>query len=133
MTMSITDLCLLVDDMDRSITFYRDAMGLKVKRLDTGFAEFHAGPTTLALWLRNDIAANLDAPGLRKPGTGIMAAVRLADPEAVDAEVARLEGSGITMSHAPQAWPWNAYAAYFNDPDDHLWEIYSWMGAPRTL
>lgn len=133
MSLVLTDLCLLVEDIDRSVAFYRDAVGLAVKRHDTGFAEFHAGPSTLALWLRDDIAANLDAPRLRVPGVGVMAAARLPDRAAVDAEAARLEAAGATISHLPQTWPWNAYAAYFSDPDGHLWEIYCWMGAPRKL
>jgi len=27
----------------------------------------------------------------------------------------------------PQAYPWNAYACYFTDPEDNLWEIYTWL------
>lgn len=129
----ITDLCLLVADMDRSVAFYRDRMGLAVKRLDAGFAEFHTGDATLALWLRDDIAGNLDSPRLREGGCGVMAAVRLPDRDAVDREAARLKAAGVALSHPAQEWPWNAYAAYFPDPDGHLWELYCWMGAPRTL
>lgn len=133
MTITLSDLCLLVDDMDRSVAFYRDTMGLEVKRLDTGFSEFHTGACTLALWLRSDISGNLDMPRLREQGTGVMAAVRMPDRDAVDAETARLEAAGVAISRQPQEWPWNAYASYFDDPDGNLWEVYCWMGEPRTL
>jgi len=33
----------------------------------------------------------------------------------------------------PKTYPWHAHAAYFSDPDDNLWEIYCWVGPPRTL
>ena len=39
-TSSISDLCFLVEDLDRAIAFYRDRVGFKLRRLAPGFADF---------------------------------------------------------------------------------------------
>ncbi len=41
--------------------------------------------------------------------------------------------SGVVFRAAPKTYPWHAHAAYFSDPDYHMWEIYCWVGPPRTL
>ena len=46
---SISDFCLLVQDLERAIEFYRDRVGFKLRRLAPGFADFftarrHPGP-----------------------------------------------------------------------------------------
>lgn len=130
----LTDVCLLVEEIPRSVAFYRDRLGFALKRLDTGFAEFWTGGVILALWQRSDIAGNVGLPeALRPGGPSVMVAVRLASVEAVDAEVARLAAAGVVFEGGAKLWPWNAYAAYFKDPDGHLWEIYHWAGAPRVV
>jgi catechol 2,3-dioxygenase-like lactoylglutathione lyase family enzyme len=39
----------------------------------------------------------------------------------------------VAFRSPPKTYPWHAHAAYFSDPDDNLWEIYCWVGPPRTL
>lgn len=130
----LTDVCLLVQDLDRSVAFYRDRLGFALKRLDTGFAEFWTGGVILALWARADIAANVGLPAaLSGRGPSVMLAVRVHSAEAVDAEHARLAAAGVSFVAPPVLHPWNAYAAYFEDPDGHLWELYHWAGAPRVV
>jgi hypothetical protein len=38
----------------------------------------------------------------------------------------------VVFRSPPKTYPWHAHAAYFSDPDDNLWEIYCWIGPPRT-
>ena len=129
----LSDVCLLVEDVARSVEFYRDRLGFAVKRLDTGFAEFWTGGVILALWQRDDLADNLDLPAARRAGTSTMVAVRMDSAADIDREYARLSAAGVGFHAPPADYAWNAYAAYFGDPDGHLWEIYHWRGAPRTL
>ncbi len=129
----ISDVCLLVADVSRSVAFYHEVLGLAVKRLDTGFAELWTGGAILALWQRDDIADNLALPEARRRGTSAMLAVRLETAADVDREYARLSEAGLRFKGPPTDYAWNAYAAYFSDPDGHLWEIYAWQGEPRTL
>ena len=129
----ISDNCLLVTDMARSATFYHDVLGLAFKRLNTGFAEFSTHGAIVALWQRNYIANNLSLPEARGGGMGMMLAVRMEAAADVDREYERLSKAGIRFIGPPAEYAWNAYAAYFFDPDGPLWEIYSWRGEPRTL
>lgn len=130
---NLTDACLLVADIPRSVAFYRDRLGLGVKRLDTGFAEFWTNGVILALWQRDDIADNLALPDVRSGGASCMMAVRLPSRGDLDREYERLIAAGVDFLAPPADYPWNAYCAYFRDPDGHLWELYCWPGAPRTL
>lgn len=130
---NMSDVCLLVADISRSVSFYHEILGLAVKRLDTGFAELWTQGATLALWQRDDIADNLVMPEIRRGGTSVMLAVRMDKAADVDREYERLRKAGIRFKSPPTDYAWNAYAAYFSDPDGHLWEIYSWRGEPRKL
>jgi catechol 2,3-dioxygenase-like lactoylglutathione lyase family enzyme len=129
----ITDVALFVADLERAIAFYRDRMDLKVKRLDTGFAEFWMEGAVLALWEEADVRRALDFDGAPRRGPHAMVAIRLESSAAVDAAYAELVARGVAFRSPPQTYPWHAHAAYFSDPDDNLWEIYCWTGVPRTV
>jgi uncharacterized protein len=102
----ITDIALFVADLERAIAFYRDRLDLELKQLDSVFAEFQMEfqmeGTILALWEEADIRHALHFDDTPRCGPHAMVAIRMDT------------------------------AAYFSDPDDNLWEIYSWVGPPRT-
>lgn len=129
----VTDVGLFVSDVARSVAFYRDTLGLEVKRLDTGFAEFYLGNFVLAVWEADDLAGALRRPSFDRSGPHAMLAVRLDTPEELNALYEELVALGVPFAAAPADYPWNARGAYFTDPDDNLWELYCWLGAPRTL
>lgn len=129
----ITDMALFVADLDRAIAFYRDRLQLEMKRHDTGFAEFWMEGTILALWEEGDVRRALAFDGPPRRGPHTMLAIRLETAAAVDEAYAALTARGVVFRSAPTTYPWNAHAAYFSDPDDNLWELYCWVGAPRTL
>jgi catechol 2,3-dioxygenase-like lactoylglutathione lyase family enzyme len=129
----ITDIALFVADLPRAIAFYRDRMALELKRLDTGFAEFWMEGVVLALWEEGDVRRALDFDGPQRRGPHAMLAIRMDSTAAVDAAHAELVARGVAFRSAPRTYPWQAHAAYFSDPDDNLWEIYCWVGPPRTV
>ena len=129
----ITDIALCVADIDRAIAFYRNRLGLQLKRHDTGFAEFWTEGVILALWETGDLRHALGLPEERRVGPHAMVAIRLETGDAVDAAYAELKARGVAFSKPPETYPWGARAVYFTDPDDNLWEIYCWVRAPRTL
>lgn len=57
-----------VSDMDRSVAFYRDVLGLRLKFESPGWSEFDTGGTTLALH-----AVSREAPGESMGEAGPMA------------------------------------------------------------
>ena len=71
MAEAISDLCFLVQDLDRAIEFYRDRVGFKLRRLAPGFADFFTAGVTLALWQVDHMQSHLGLPpGLRREAAG---------------------------------------------------------------
>jgi catechol 2,3-dioxygenase-like lactoylglutathione lyase family enzyme len=129
MAEAISDICFLVEDLDRAIQFYRDRVGFKLRRLAPGFADFFTAGVTLALWQVDHMQSHLRLPrGLAsKGGWRAMAAVQVENSDRVHAMHQELSARGVSFLVEPRAYPWNAYACYFTDPEDNLWEIYTWL------
>ena len=128
----ISDVCMICQDLDRSIAFYRDKLGFQLRRKAEGFADFKSEHVVLALWEAGHIGEHVGIaespvdPSVHK----VMTALEVARAEEVDELHATLSANGVAMHGPPQAYPWNAYAFYFADPDGNLWEIYTWVGDP---
>jgi len=129
----ITDICFLVEDLERACAFYVQRLGFKPRRRAPGFADFKGAGITLALWEIDHIAENTGVSARRAPG-GVhkaCAAVELASPAQVDATYAELSAAGVAFQGPPADYSWNARCCYFADPDDNLWELYAWAeGGP---
>jgi catechol 2,3-dioxygenase-like lactoylglutathione lyase family enzyme len=126
----ITDSCLLVEDLARSLAFYRDLVGFPLRRRAPGFADFATEGVTLALWERGHMTEHTGIPTERLPQRrACMIAVQVESPSSVDQAYRELGDRGLSFLFSPTWYPWNAYACYFEDPDRHLWEIYAWGDA----
>jgi uncharacterized protein len=125
----ISDFCLLVQDLDRAIHFYRDLVGFQLRRLAPGFADFFTAGVTLALWQVDHMQTHLHVtPGAgERGGWRAMAAIQVDNAERVRTLYRELSTRGVPFLVEPQAYPWNAYACYFTDPEQNLWEIYTWQ------
>jgi catechol 2,3-dioxygenase-like lactoylglutathione lyase family enzyme len=129
---AISDVCILCEDVERSIAFYRDKLGFTLKHRAEGFADFSGAGLTLALWEIDHISAHTGIANTRGPGAHkVCIAVKLASAAEVDACHAELSARGVPFSGPPADHAWNAHACYFTGPDDELWELYSWRdGGP---
>lgn len=125
----ISDLCFLVDDLERSIAFYRDRAGFILRRQAPGFADFHTQGTTLALWERSHMVEQVGLSPMAADTRAwkTMAAVDLGSPDEVMHCYEALCLRGIEFAAPPRSYPWNAFACYFMDPDENLWELYAWQ------
>jgi catechol 2,3-dioxygenase-like lactoylglutathione lyase family enzyme len=125
----VSDFCFLVKDLDRAIAFYRDRVGFKLRRLAPGFADFSTTGVTVALWQVDHMQTHLKLP----PGTASrggwrsMAAIQVESSDRVHSLHQELSARGVPFAAGPQAYPWNAFACYFTDPEENLWEIYTWQ------
>lgn len=129
----ITDICMLVADVERSIDFYAGRLGFVLRRRAEGFADFKGAGITLALWEIGHMAAHTGVsptpapPGIHKA----CVAVELPSPAEVDRLHAELGQAGVRFVGPPADHAWNARCCYFADPDDNLWELYAWLeGGP---
>ena len=126
----ITVLTIGVDDLERSLAFYRDGMGLKTEGIVGG--EFAYGAVVffdlqngarLALWPRSSIAQDTGLPVQPHAATEFTIGHNVNSKDEVDAMMAQAAKAGATITKAAGATFWGGYAGYFQDPDGHLWEI----------
>jgi len=111
--------CLLVDDFDRSMAFYRDNLGLTVNSQDGKFADFKLEGTSLAVFQKSEATAMFPMEHMRKRG-GIVLAFQVPD---VGAACEELKSKGVEIFEGPKTTEWGQTVAYFKDPDGNIWEI----------
>ncbi|MEN6572343.1 MAG: VOC family protein [Anaerolineaceae bacterium] len=135
MKLVISDYCLIVSSVEKSIAFYKDVIGLPMRFRNENFADFDLGHgARLALWEHAHVAPVVGGAEMVGPkGNRTMGAIRLGSRESVDELTNSLAKKGVHIIRHPQEWPWGAYAAYFSDPDANLWEIYYWATTPHTI
>jgi catechol 2,3-dioxygenase-like lactoylglutathione lyase family enzyme len=136
MRAAINFITLAVEDLERSLAFYRDGLGWPTEGIvGTEFSDDETGADysivmfelggglALALWERHNLA--LDAhiepgpPGGAAHSLGIPAGSQAE----VDAMLAEAEAAGATIPAPAKMHPFGVYSGYFADPDGNLWEV----------
>jgi catechol 2,3-dioxygenase-like lactoylglutathione lyase family enzyme len=129
-------ITLAVADLDRSLEFYRDGLGLETEGVIatefTGDELNAAGAIVmfklgrgliLSLYPRTELAKDASVP-LGAPKTGEFSIGHIVETRSdVDAVLAQARAAGATLTASPRDRPWGIYSGYFRDPDGHLWEI----------
>lgn len=126
----VTLLTLGVDNLDRALRFYRDGLGWKTEGIvGTQFERgavvfFNLQPgLKLGLWERKNLAWDAGIPLQPSSSTEFALAHNVPSKEAVDQLIQQAARAGATILKPPGPAFWGGYAAYFADPDGHLWEI----------
>ncbi|MSQ06140.1 MAG: VOC family protein [Dehalococcoidia bacterium] len=126
----ITVITLGVDDLNRSLAFYRDGLGLPTQGIIGTEFEFGAVAffdlqpgLKLAIWPCDSISRDAGIGKFRHSPTEITIGHNVATTQEVDAVMAQAGRAGAKIVKPAQATFWGGYAGYFQDPDDHLWEI----------
>lgn len=127
---------LAVDDLARSLAFYREGLGFESPGIiGTEFVGDAANPggaaamfdleggLILSLYGREDLAKDAGIPVARPSSGEFSLGHVVARREDVDAVLARAVAAGAVSLGEPHDRPWGIYSAYFRDPDGHLWEI----------
>jgi catechol 2,3-dioxygenase-like lactoylglutathione lyase family enzyme len=126
----IAMITLAVDDLERSLRFYRDGLGLPTSGIMG--TEFEIGAVAffdlqdnlkLAIWPRTSLAQDSGVPLAPRSGTEFALAHNVASKEEVDTVMAQAKAAGAVIVKEAQKAFWGGYAGYFQDPDGHLWEI----------
>ena len=126
----ITVITIGVDNLERSLRFYRDGLGLKTEGIigtefEYGavvFLELQAG-LKLALWPRKSISRDTGLPLGNPSATEFTIGHNVSSKAAVDAVMAQAKSAGAVIVKLAQDTFWGGYAGYFQDPDQHLWEV----------
>lgn len=126
----ITVLTLGVDDLKKSLAFYRDGLGLPTKGI-VG-TEFEHGAVAffdlqpglqLALWPRADLAHDAKIAQTPRSTTEFSIGHNVNSKAEVDAIMEQAKRAGARIVKPAGDTFWGGYAGYIQDPDDHLLEV----------
>ncbi|HAY3501316.1 VOC family protein [Elizabethkingia anophelis] len=126
----ITVLTLGVDNLEKSVEFYRDGLGFPTegiigKEFEYGAVAFFdlENGCKLALWPRKSIAKdtglNLDKPS----ATELTIGYNVENIEEVNTIMELAEKAGAKILKPAENTFWGGYSGYFQDLDNHIWEI----------
>jgi catechol 2,3-dioxygenase-like lactoylglutathione lyase family enzyme len=119
----ITLLTLGVDDLERSLTFYRDGLGLPTEGIEQDVVFFKLRGTWLSLYANASLARDVGLGPRVKGFAGITIAHNVRTREEVDALLDRAKRAGAAIPTPAREMSWGGYVGYFVDPDGHAWEV----------
>ena len=126
----INILTLGVDDLERSLAFYRDGMDLATDGIIG--KEFEDGAILLFKMKDDFILALYPTASLAKDAKVTATKARLGaasigqlvkSKAEVDAVIRQAEQAGAIVTDPPHDRFWGGYSGYFHDPNGYLWEI----------
>jgi uncharacterized protein len=127
----LTVLTLGVNDLEKSVAFYRDGLGWRTEGIigqdiENGAVAFFdlQNGVKLALWPQESLAkdAGLDDTTPNNP-TAFSLGHNVSSKEEVDTAFDKAVQAGASTVLKPEDKAWGGYAGYFRDLDGHLWEV----------
>ncbi|UBF24566.1 VOC family protein [Kovacikia minuta CCNUW1] len=123
MRQNLNLVTLGVQDLGRSLQFYRDGLGWKPSRTSQEVAFFQLGAVVLALYPRDKLAEDATVSPVGSGFPGITLAYNTRSREEVDEVLQQAEQIGGRIVKPAQDVFWGGYSGYFADPDGYLWEV----------
>ena len=129
----ISMITLGVNDMAKSVSFYKNGLGFPQMASPPEVAFFSLNGSWLGLFdyeaLAKDsgLATMSGSQGEKSMGDdafkGFTLAHNVASEKEVDTILAQALSAGGELSKAAQKTTWGGYSGYFKDPDGYLWEV----------
>jgi catechol 2,3-dioxygenase-like lactoylglutathione lyase family enzyme len=127
---NITLITLGVDDLERAVRFYQDGLGFKTEGIvgqefehgAVAFFDMQPG-LRMALWPRESLAHDTGLAVGQPSATEFTLAHNVRSKAEVDAVMAEAARAGALIVKPAQDTFYGGYAGYFQDPDQHLWEV----------
>lgn len=126
---SIKVLTLGVNDLEKSLAFYRDGLGLATEGIigtefEGGAVVFFEmnGGLILALYPKVQIAKDANLPVTQASALEFTIGHNVNSKADVDAVLEQAKRAGATIDAARER-AWGGYTGHFQDPDGHLWEV----------
>ncbi len=126
----ISVLTIGVDNLEESLKFYRQGLGLQTegivgKEFEHGAVVFFdlRGGLKLALYPRKEIAWDAKIPLGSQSATEFTIGHLVNSKKEIDEVMEQAEEAGGNIVKPAQDTFWGGYAGYFQDPDCHLWEV----------
>lgn len=126
----ITVITLGVDDLEQALRFYRDGLGLETKGIvgqefehgAVAFFELQNG-ISLAIWPRKSLSHDSGLKVSSPSPTEFSLGHNVSSKSEVNTVMKQAEKAGAVIVKPAQDTFWGGYAGYFQDPDQHLWEV----------
>lgn len=128
---NFTIVTLGVEDLDRSIAFYRSLGWDQRGDPAAGITWFRTSGTWLGLFGYAELAADVGLPADQPTAfRGITLALNFGNEHDVDSALAQAVAAGARLVKPASRADWGGYSGYFADPDGHLWEAAFAPGFP---
>jgi predicted lactoylglutathione lyase len=124
MPAAISCVTVPVEDLQKSIAFYRDGLGLAVEEQDDEHAALDLDGVYLVLLERSEFSTYVERVGHRPAARGSAETIISYFTESkaeVDAVMAQAQRAGAQIVAASDED--GVYSGYFTDPDGHTWEV----------
>jgi predicted lactoylglutathione lyase len=124
MPAAISCVTVPVEDLQKSIAFYRDGLGLAVEEQDDEHAALDLDGVYLVLLERSEFGTYVERVGHRPAARGSAETIISYFTESkaeVDAVMAQAQRAGAQVVAASDED--GVYSGYFTDPDGHTWEV----------
>ena len=119
----ITLLTLGVDDLERSLAFYRDGLGLPTEGITQDVVFFKLQGAWLGLYANDSLARDVGLGSKVEGFAGFSIAHNVRTREEVETLLERARQAGAAITSLAKETHWGGYVGYFSDPDGHVWEI----------
>ncbi len=126
----IKTITLSVDNLERSLVFYRD--GLRLPTQGIVGTEFEDGAVVffnlnddllLALYPRAALAKDANIPPSAPSASEFSIGHNVGSKAEVEAVMQQAKTAGAHITDPARDRFWGGYSGYFQDPDGHLWEV----------
>ncbi len=138
-------ITLGVADLERSLAFYRDGLGLPSSGITgtqyPGDDQLPAGAVVmftlddglvLSLYPRSELAKDAGVDVSVVAGSGVSVGHFVDSREEVDAVLDLAARAGGRVLGPAHERAWGIYSGYFSDPDGHLWEVLTVLPRDRS-
>lgn len=116
-------ITLGVANLEASIRFYEQGLGLPKMDSPEGTAFFTLNGTWLGLYPRDLLAEDANVSATGNGFSGFTLSHNVKSESEVNAIIEQAVSEGAEIAKNPQKVSWGGYSGYFKDPDGHLWEV----------
>ncbi|MDO6516803.1 VOC family protein [Zobellia uliginosa] len=128
----ISMISLGVKNLEASIRFYKEGMGLPLLESPPGVAFFDLKGTWLGLTEREHLAKDAGISPEGSGFSGMTLAHNVSSEEEVISVLNEAIHAGAILVKPPQKADWGGFHGYFKDLDGYLWEVahnpFAWIG-----
>ncbi len=117
--MRVSHVILRVTDLDASVAFYRDLVGLELISETPGFVFFDGGSIQIALNVNPDEPTDETSTELVLEVDDVYSTINEMEDRGIEFEV--------PLRPVTTAGDRTLHATHFRDPDGHFWSVTGWV------